>query len=167
MTWNKLLRLSALLAIIAVNIGCDQVSKAVVRKNLDYHDNIQIVQDHVVLTKVENSGAFLSLGDALHPGAKTVLLLVLPGLALLLMGVWALSQNVLGKAATIALCSIVGGGIGNIFDRAVYGSVTDFLYLNLGIFHTGVFNLADVSITGSVLFLVGQQLFQMFKAKSS
>ncbi len=43
---------------------------------------------------------------------------------------------------------MIGGGIGNIYDRIVHGSVTDFLYIDLGgIFHTGVFNVADLCIT--------------------
>ena len=52
---------------------------------------------------------------------------------------------------TIGLCSVAGGGIGNIFDRVMYGSVTDFLYVRVGIFQTGIFNFADVSITAGVL----------------
>ena len=51
---------------------------------------------------------------------------------------------------------IIGGGIGNIFDRIVYGSVTDFLYLNFGgIMKTGIFNIADLSVTtGMILILI-------------
>jgi signal peptidase II len=46
----------------------------------------------------------------------------------------------------IGISFIIGGGIGNIFDRIVHGSVTDFLHIDMGIFKTGIFNLADVSI---------------------
>ena len=51
---------------------------------------------------------------------------------------------------------IIGGSLGNIFDRIVYGSVTDFLYLNFGgIFKTGIFNIADLSVTcGMILILI-------------
>ena len=46
--------------------------------------------------------------------------------------------------------------IANIFDRIVFGSVTDFLYINLGgIFKTGIFNIADLSVTtGMILILI-------------
>ena len=58
----------------------------------------------------------------------------------------------------IGLCFVIGGGVGNLLDRIVYGSVTDFLYLKFGIFQTGIFNMADVSImTG--MFLVFLQFF--------
>ena len=52
----------------------------------------------------------------------------------------------------IGLCFVIGGGVGNLFDRMVYGSVTDFLYLKFGVFQTGIFNMADVSIMTGMLF---------------
>ena len=58
----------------------------------------------------------------------------------------------------IGLCFVIGGGVGNLLDRILYGSVTDFLYLKFGIFQTGIFNMADVSImTG--MFLIFLQFF--------
>ena len=41
----------------------------------------------------------------------------------------------------------LGGRIGNIYDRILYGSVTDFLYFDFIIFHTGVVNMADIFVT--------------------
>jgi signal peptidase II len=44
------------------------------------------------------------------------------------------------------MCFLIGGGIGNIYDRIKFGSVTDFLHIDFILFRTGIFNLADVSI---------------------
>jgi len=61
----------------------------------------------------------------------------------------------LDKTSIIGFSLIIGGGIGNIFDRIVYGSVTDFLYLNFEFFKTGIFNIADLSVTiGMILILI-------------
>jgi signal peptidase II len=47
----------------------------------------------------------------------------------------------------VGLSFIVGGGIGNLYDRILYSSVTDFFHIDLGgIFKTGIFNMADVSV---------------------
>ena len=46
---------------------------------------------------------------------------------------------------------MVGGGIGNIYDRLIHGSVTDFLHLDFGLFQTEIFNMADVSIMVGML----------------
>lgn len=53
----------------------------------------------------------------------------------------------------LAFAFVIGGGIGNLIDRVAYGSVTDFLQFRLGAFKTGIFNMADVSVSMGVLFL--------------
>ena len=155
MKLNNLLRYLGILSIILINIGCDQVSKAVVREQLEYHERIPLVDSHVVLTKVENSGAFLSLGDALPTATKQIVLLLLPSVALLLMLFWLLAQNNLTRMTLLGLGSVIGGGAGNLYDRVAYGSVTDFLYIHYGFFETGIFNAADVSIMFGTCLLMG------------
>lgn len=158
---KKITRIAIILLIVFINIGCDQISKSVVRESLEYHESIPLLNDNVILTKVENSGAFLSLGDSLDPMMKNLLLLALPVLTILL-GLWWLffQSSHINKSMLVAWCSIMGGGIGNIFDRLMYGSVTDFLFVQYGIFRTGIFNFADVSITVGVVFVVGWQVFK-------
>ena len=51
---------------------------------------------------------------------------------------------------------IIGGGIGNIYDRFVYGSVTDFFHIDFVIFQTGIFNMADVSVMVGMFILLGE-----------
>jgi signal peptidase II len=155
MKWNNLIRYFGILSIILINVGCDQVSKAVVRNRVEYHERIPLIDSHVVLTKVENSGAFLSLGDSLPPLTKQILLFLLPSAALMLMLFWLMLQSGLNRLTLLALCSIIGGGAGNLYDRIVYGSVTDFLYIHYGFFRTGIFNAADVSIMFGTCLLVG------------
>lgn len=164
MKFNVLFRYALILLVISVNIGCDQISKSVVRKNIKYQESIQLVNDNVVLTKVENSGAFLSMGDSLSPVMKNLLLLGLP-VVTLLFGLFLLFRHSggIGRWSLIAWCSIMGGGIGNIFDRVVHGSVTDFLYIHWGFFRTGIFNMADVSITGGILAVLVLQLLESRK----
>lgn len=156
---NTILRYAAILLLISINIGCDQVSKSIVRDRLEYHENIQVAGDHIMLTKVENAGAFLSLGDSFSPLTKSILLTVLPTITLLVLLFWLFANNP-GKWALLGLCCIVGGGIGNIFDRIVHGSVTDFMFIQYGFFRTGIFNGADVSITIGVCLMVMQQMIR-------
>lgn len=143
---SGLLRFGLILALITINIGCDQFSKSIVREKVEYHENIELIDDYFILTKVENTGALLSLGSQLSPGAKKIVLLLLPTLMLLSLLIFVLVRAELDQQVVVGLCFIVGGGIGNIFDRFLYGSVTDFLHIDLGLFRTGVFNMADVSV---------------------
>ncbi|MBP6826550.1 MAG: signal peptidase II [Saprospiraceae bacterium] len=158
MLTKKIIRFAAMLAVIFANVGCDQVSKAIVRDQVEYHDHIPVLSEHLIITKVENTGAFLSLGDSMSPMAKSLLLSLLPSLALMLALFWLFRQTDISNATLFGMCCVLGGGIGNLFDRVVYGSVTDFLFIHVGIFRTGIFNFADVSITCGTLLVVLQQV---------
>jgi signal peptidase II len=146
MTKKNSLNFAFLLLVVALNLGCDQVSKVIARKNIEPYEQITLIKDRFILTKVENTGAFLSAGSNLPDFVRVTLLTVMP-IAVLAYGLWFLYSNRnLPKLMQIGICFLIGGGIGNIYDRIVYGSVTDFLHMDLVLFRTGIFNLADVSI---------------------
>jgi len=150
-----------LLFMLLLNIGCDQISKHIVRQKIDYNENISIIDNHVTLTKVENTGAFLSAGNDLPDVVRLVLLTILPLVVLGFGLYYLLSKKDLPIALQIGLCFLIGGGIGNIYDRIRFGSVTDFLHIDFGLFRTGIFNLADVSI----MIGIGILFIQSFKKK--
>ena len=155
----KWLRNLILLALILLNIGCDQLSKNLVRKHLDYHDQITFANEHVMLTKVENSGAFLSMGDEWSPVVKSLFLHFFPAMMMLGLIVWLFRYR-MDWGMAFGISCIIGGGIGNIFDRLMYGSVTDFLYIHYGYLRTGVFNGADMSITFGALIIIALGIFR-------
>jgi len=161
MKQTKPTQLILLLFLVALNIGCDQVSKNIVRQKVDYHENISLIKNHFTLTKVENTGAFLSMGDELPETVRFILLSLMPILVLSFGLYYLLSQKDLPLLMQLGMCFLVGGGIGNIYDRVKFGSVTDFLHLDFGIFSTGVFNFADVSI----MIGIGLLLIHSFKSK--
>ncbi|MEJ5994717.1 signal peptidase II [Pedobacter sp. Du54] len=150
-----------ILALILVNVGCDQVSKIIVRQQVAYNENISLIKDHFTLTKVENTGAFLSMGDELPEFVRFTLLSLMPILVLGFGLYYLFSHANLPIGVQVGICFLIGGGIGNIYDRLKYGSVTDFLHIDFGIFRTGVFNFADVSI----MIGIGILLIQSFKRK--
>ena len=49
---------------------------------------------------------------------------------------------------------IVGGGLANLYDRFLYGSVTDFLFMDFNITRTGIFNTADLSVTTGLILIL-------------
>lgn len=140
------MRLILMLTIVILNVGCDQVSKSWVREKVTYYERIPIIGEQMILTKVENTGAFLSLGSKLQDNLRPILLLWLPGIALItILGVvWF--QKGIDPGILLGTYFMVGGGIGNLIDRWRFNSVTDFLHIDLGFAQTGIFNLADVSI---------------------
>ena len=63
-----------IIALVFLNIGCDQISKNVVRKNVLPKAYIQLVNENLVLTNVENTGAMLGFGQNLSPILKVIFL---------------------------------------------------------------------------------------------
>ena len=167
MTNKNSLKFALLLIIVALNLGCDQVTKIAARKNIEFYERINIIEDHFMLTKVENTGAFLSAGSNLPAFIRTSLLIVLPTVVLM-YGLFFLYVNkALPRLMQIGICFLIGGGIGNIYDRIVHGSVTDFVFMDFVLFRTGVFNMADVSIMVGIGLLLLQNLLAMKTSKKS
>lgn len=152
---KSLLKTFFIIAIVVANIGCDQISKKVVRQNIKPFETIHLLSNHLTVTHVENTGAFLSAGDSLPKTTKNILLSILPVIALIVGSIFIFTKHNMPLAMLAGFCFVIGGGIGNVFDRIAYGSVTDFLHINFGIFQTGIFNLADMSIMlGTFIILI-------------
>ncbi len=160
---TKKFRYTLISTIVSVSIALDQFSKVWVRSNFENYSEKNLIGEIFTLIKVENTGAFLGMGSELSEIPRILLLIVLPVVVLISITVYTYIEKTLDKISIIGFSLIIGGGIANIFDRIVYGSVTDFLYINLGgVFKTGIFNIADLSVTtGMVLILISS-----FKKKS-
>ncbi|KJD31930.1 lipoprotein signal peptidase [Tamlana nanhaiensis] len=147
--------------VIILTIAVDQISKIIVRANIigqtstQPSERIPIIGDVFWLMNVENEGAFLGMGSNLNPTLRLILLLILPILVLAFVLHYIIKDKSLDKLSLFAYASIIGGGIANIYDRLFLGSVTDFLFIDFGgVFKTGIFNMADVSVTTGMIILV-------------
>ena len=148
--------------LVFLSIALDQISKIWVRSNFESYIEHNIIGDVFTLIKVENTGAFLGMGSELSETLRVLLLIVLPVIVLVSITIYTYIDKSLDKTSIIGFSLIIGGGIGNIFDRIVYGSVTDFLYLNFGgVLKTGIFNIADLSVTSGMILI----LISSFKKK--
>ena len=141
--------------IVLLGIAFDQISKVWVRNNFESYIETSIVGDIFTLIKVENTGAFLGMGSELSETLRVLLLIILPIIVLILITIYTYVEKTLDHISIIGFSLIIGGGIANIFDRIFFGSVTDFLYINLGgIFKTGIFNIADLSVTTGMILVI-------------
>ena len=156
-----------IIILIVFNIAADQVSKALVRaKMLFYPENgdravIDVIGSYFQLLWVENKGAFLGMGSDMNEVLRVILLLILPTIVLLYVIYYIIKNKDLSRLNLVAFCCIIGGGIANVYDRIFLGSVTDFFFINLGgIFKTGIFNMADLSVTtGMIILLLSGLIF--------
>ncbi|WOD42158.1 signal peptidase II [Hwangdonia lutea] len=142
-------------SVIAITIAIDQISKIWVRAQVVAGSQSEIIGDCFTLHNVENKGAFLGMGSELNDTLRIILLLILPIVVLALVLRYIFKEKALDNWSLFAFSSIIGGGIANVYDRIVYGSVTDFWHIDLGgVFRTGIFNLADLSVTTGMIILV-------------
>jgi signal peptidase II len=160
MNTKGIFRTALILLIVVMNIGCDQVSKKIVRHYVAPYQNIVLLDNHLTVTNVENPGAFLSLGGSLSKPVKNILLILLPLVVLTLGLLYILTKQNISAKTLLGLCFIIGGGAGNIFDRVMYGSVTDFFHIKFGIFQTGIFNMADISVLAGILIILTDSLLK-------
>lgn len=163
---NKWLRAFLILFILALNIGCDQVSKYIVRKDMHPYQELSYLGNHFNLERTENTGAFLSLGDTLGGPVHFALLVVLPVVALLLGLGYILTKTSMNKYKLLGIIFIIGGGVGNLYDRIMHGSVTDFMHIDFIIFQTGIFNVADMSIMAGMAIILIDAFLERKKEKA-
>ena len=156
-----MLKRVAIVLFVFLNVGCDQISKDLVRKNVENSEYIPVIGDNFIMTNVENTGAMLGFGDNFPPIIKNIFLKALPVLVLFILLFRILQKKRMNFWLIIAFAFVIGGGIGNLIDRIAYGSVTDFFQIKLGVLRTGIFNMADVSVTLGALLI----LFLSFRYK--
>lgn len=152
----KLSRRSQLILLtIIFTIATDQITKLLVRAYVLPSEKSEIIGSYFTLHNVENTGAFLGMGSDLSPILKLILLLILPIFVLGYVTIHIFKDKSLDNLSLFAFASIIGGGIANVFDRVTYGSVTDFFHIDLGgVFRTGIFNMADLSVTTGMIILL-------------
>lgn len=156
---SRFKRSAAILLLLALCVGCDQVTKDAAQQYLAFEPPKSWFHDTVRLEYAENTGAFLSLGGGLSKEFRILLFQVLPALWLIALTIYLLSTKPASMLPTVAWSLVLSGGLGNLLDRLLHeGRVIDFMNLGIGPFRTGIFNVADVCITLGILLLVFQTL---------
>src|SRR5256885_1228562 len=137
----------------------DRMAKWVVDKNIALHDNITIVPGFFHLTHVENRGAAFGL-FAESPSEWKITVLVMFSLIALVVVSALLWKNSHAMTTTgVGLSLILGGALGNLWDRLVSGQVVDFLVFSIGSYPCRELNVADSAIVTGALLLVTEILF--------
>ena len=154
------MRVSRLLPLLvaAVVFLLDRVTKIWIEANVELYSSFQVIPGFFDIVHTKNRGAaFGMFADSDHP--LRAVLLVGVSLVVLALVAWALLRP--GQAGfraslpTVAGLSLVlGGALGNIYDRVVYGQVTDFLEFYRGDWRFAAFNVADSAITVGACLLV-------------
>ena len=123
----------------ALALGLDQATKAAARAALMKEGRVVVLPGLLALRYAENTGAAFSL-LAQSPG----LIMALTGCLLLAAAVWMARDKQMSALCAAGLSLIIGGGLGNLIDRAIFGYVTDFIEALFVRF--AIFNAADCAV---------------------
>ena len=143
------------LMIISVCIAVDQMTKWLAKKYLAPDGFILFAGDIFRFHYAENTGAFLSLGSSLPEPWRHIIFTVVVGIFLLALLAYLFFNRSLPREYAACLALVCGGGLSNLIDRIWYdGRVVDFLNVGIGSLRTGIFNVADMAITGGAILLL-------------
>ena len=137
----------------------DRTSKWLVAQKITLHDSLTVFPGFFRLTHVENRGAAFGLFSDSPSEWKVAVLILFSLIALVVVSalLWKNSHSMTVTGLGLAL--ILGGALGNLWDRLLEGHVVDFLDFSLAEYHWPAFNIADSAIVMGALLLVTEILF--------
>lgn len=136
----------------------DRITKWAIAQTIPLEDAVNIIPGFFRLTHLENTGAAFSLfADSSSP-FRTTLLIAFSVAALAVVSFLLWKDRSAFHFGTLALSLILGGAVGNLWDRIVDGKVTDFLDFYIGVHHWPPFNVADSAIVVGALLLFMRML---------
>ncbi len=147
----------ALLLLIA-----DQFTKVLIMGYYKLGDGTYVTSFFNVVRVHNNGAAFSFLASA---GGWQRWFFTGVGIAAALFIIWMLTAHPGQKLFSFAMACILGGAIGNVIDRSLYGYVVDFLDFHYAGWHFPAFNVADSAITVGAICLILDELLRVGKAR--
>ncbi len=140
-------------------IGLDRFSKWIVAHRLTLHDSISVIPGFFRIIHAENPGAAFGLFSESPSNLKAGILIFFSVVALAIVSalLWKNSRTFTSSGVGLAL--ILGGAIGNLWDRVLTRHVVDFLLFYVGQYQWPAFNVADSAIVVGAGLLVFEILF--------
>ncbi len=137
----------------------DRLSKWGVSQKIALHESISIIPGFFRLTNVQNRGAAFGLFSESPSEYKVAVLVLFSLVALVVVStlLWKNSHTLTTTGVGLAL--ILGGALGNLWDRIVTGHVVDFLLFYVRSYQWPAFNVADSAIVVGAFLLVAEILF--------
>ena len=150
MNFKKILKENFLfIAVLLTIFFLDRYTKITAINILESKKNIYI-NDYLNLDLVFNTGigfGLLSFNENLYYNLVTILIIIV----IIIIGFFTFKSK---KKEKLFFTFILGGAIGNVYDRITYKAVPDFIDLHIGNFHWFSFNIADIFITLGIIFMI-------------
>ena len=147
-------RILLVAVIVGVILFFDQLTKTLIAQSLEIGERIPVIASFFDLTHMRNPGAAFSFLAQAPEWFRQPFFLIATGIAIAALLFFIMYTKEEGLLLVIAAASILGGAIGNLIDRLLYGEVIDFLLFSWRGWSWPAFNVADSCITLGVIGLL-------------
>ena len=159
------LRYKILLAVSALVLVLDQLTKIYIDRTMELHSSITVIEGFFSITYLRNKGAaFGILADSAWR-LPFFLLVSTIAVAVILVVIKRMRDDQLLNVASLSL--IFSGALGNLIDRVRLGEVIDFLDVHWRGHHWPAFNIADSAICVGVFLLAIEMIQEERREKAS
>lgn len=141
-------------AVVLLDLG----TKALMSSVLSYGQPVEVLP-FFNFTLLHNTGAAFSF-LAGHPGWQRWLFATIAVAASIGLTIWMRRLRADDKLLGAALALLIGGALGNLYDRLVHGYVVDFLSFHVAGWYYPAFNVADIGITLGAIGLIWESIFE-------
>ena len=149
------------LFIVIIIIFLDQLTKLLIKYNLELNKNIKITS-FLDIIHIQNKG--ISFGFFSNTLPSWIILIVV-GLIIISLFIWSLRTQVFFEKWGIAI--IIAGALGNFIDRLIHNHVIDFIYFHYNKYYWPAFNVADIAISlGIFVLIIGTYMGFKYKVKA-
>lgn len=140
----------------------DQLTKITIEQRFEFGDVKPVTGFFNVVLAYNKGAAFSFLASASGWQGGFLIAIAIAASVFIL---YLLARHGHQRLFALALAMILGGAVGNVIDRIVYGHVIDFLDFHWGDWHWPAFNLADSAIVGGAALLIVDELRRVRRAK--
>jgi len=140
------------LGLSAIVFALDQWTKSIATQSLKLYEAV-VVNDYFNWTLMHNKGMAFSL-LANQSGWQRWAIGFIAILIVCFLLVWLKKNKISQKLLNIGLVMVIGGALGNIYDRMVLGYVIDFIEVHYNDYYWPSFNVADTAISFGAFFLI-------------
>jgi len=142
----------------------DRGTKFLVTNLINLGESIKVIPSFFYLTYVRNTGAAWSILEG-----SRIFLIIASFIAIVLVYFFMIKDKKIEKIEEIGYGVLLGGILGNLLDRVIFGYVIDFFHFIFGSYQFPIFNIADIGIvigTFIVIFIMLKEDFHGNKSRT-
>ena len=135
--------------VIIIFLIIDIISKLIVSRVCTLNNSVSVINNFFSITYTHNYGGAWSLFSG-----STILITVISIIVIIGIIIYLSKKKINNKIESLGYAFLLGGAIGNLIDRIIYGYVIDFLDFNIFGYNFPIFNIADMGIVIGIFLII-------------